>query len=66
MTNNANTEPASSLNEALSAAFGDRKEKKIEKQIHEFKAKHPNKAFTFIFDEKGNFKVHNNFNTNTS
>jgi len=43
--------------EQLGAVYGKRRAKKIWKKILEHKAKHPNKAFSFIFAEDGSFKA---------
>ena len=43
------------LLEQLAAAFGKKKAKQLVKEIKKFKDKHPNEAYSFIFNEDGTF-----------
>jgi hypothetical protein len=45
------------LSEMLSVAYGQKRAKKIVKEIQRFKAKNPKKVFSFIFAEDGSFKA---------
>ena len=41
----------------LEAVYGKKAAKRILKEIDEFKKQNPNQAFSFIFDEEGNFQA---------
>lgn len=45
------------LLELLSAAWGDKRAKKILSKVEAYKAKHPKKAFSFVFAEDGSFRA---------
>lgn len=45
------------LFELLSAAWGNKRAKKILAKVEAYKAKHPKKAFSFVFAEDGSFKA---------